>query len=466
MSRTFRLWGILGLGIGLGLAAQSLGILPDLFPFTNDSGIIKTHSTTGSVNLTGAFFQSLGTNGRTCNTCHQAGDDWTISAGHVADRFEASAGLDPIFRTNDGSNCDHNIDTSTLAGRRQAYSLLTSRGLIRIALPVPAGAEFEVVSVSNPYGCNETSTLSFYRRPLPTTSLRFLSTLMWDGRESSAQTGTQEISYATNPGDLLADLAHQSVDATLGHAQAATPPTPAQQQDIVAFEMALSTAQAVDRRAGALDSGGATGGPVPIASQPFFVGINDPVGQNPLGTPFTPVVFTLYTPWADVHFRGSDPRASIVRGQELFNSRRIDITGVSGLNDDLGMAVIPGTCGTCHDTPNIGNHSFPMPVNIGAGDLSSPLSLSYLPQITVRKIADPSQTVTTTDLGRAMITGKWKDLGRLKAPILRGLEGRSPYFHNGSALELEELIHFYDVRFNIGLTAQEKEDLVAFLKAL
>ena len=76
------------------------------------------------------------------------------------------------------------------------------------------------------------------------------------------------------------------------------------------------------------------------------------------------------------------------------------------------------------------------------------------------------QTVRTTDPGRALISGKWKDVGRLKGPILRGLASRAPYFHNGSAKTLLDAINFYDARFNIGLTAQEKADLVAFLGAL
>ena len=80
-------------------------------------------------------------------------------------------------------------------------------------------AEFNVVSVQNPYDCADTSTLSMYRRPLRATNLRFLSTVMFDG-QSSPQTGTQKITYATNPSDLLADLAHQGIDATTGQAQA------------------------------------------------------------------------------------------------------------------------------------------------------------------------------------------------------------------------------------------------------
>jgi cytochrome c peroxidase len=69
-------------------------------------------------------------------------------------------------------------------------------------------------------------------------------------------------------------------------------------------------------------------------------------------------------------------------------------------------------------------------------------------------------------LGRAMITGKCADVGKVKGPILRGLAARAPYFHNGSAATLEDVVNFYDQRFSIGLTEQEKADLVAFLKAL
>ena len=169
--------------------------LPNLFPLPNRSGLLETYNVNNApISLTGAFFQSLGTNGRSCASCHLPTEGWSVSAAEVQLRFLLTQGLDPIFRTNDGSNCDQNIDTSTLQGRRQAYSLLLSRGLIRIALPVPAGAEFTVQNVSNPYGCSDTSTLSMYRRPLPATNLKFLSTVMWDGRESTPPI-TQKITY-------------------------------------------------------------------------------------------------------------------------------------------------------------------------------------------------------------------------------------------------------------------------------
>ncbi len=71
-----------------------------------------------------------------------------------------------------------------------------------------------------------------------------------------------------------------------------------------------------------------------------------------------------------------------------------------------------------------------------------------------------------TDPGRALISGKFRDIGKTKGPNLRGLSTRAPYFHNGSAKDLNAVVDFYDERFHVGFTAQEKSDLVAFLSAL
>lgn len=446
-------------------SAASGQSLPNLFPLPNRSGFVETYNVNNApIRLTGPFFQSLGTNGRSCSSCHLPTEGWSISAAEVQLRFLLSRGLDPIFRVNDGSNCDQNIDTSTLQRRREAYSLLLSRGLIRIALPVPATAEFTVQSVSNPYGCGDTSTLSMYRRPLPATNLGFLSTLMWDGRESTPPS-TQKITYP-NTGQLLADLAHQAVDATTGHAQGAAP-TPAQIQNIVTFETALRTAQAIDYKAGLLNDSLATGGPVALAAQPFFVGINDSFPAsfnfNPTGALFDPNIFNLFNAWTN---SPSGARASIARGQAVFNAKPITISGVGGINDVAGLpSSFSGTCGTCHDTPNLGHHSASVPLNIGVADTTSPLDVSYLPVFTL--VNNTSlETVRTTDPGRALISGKWADIGKVKGPILRGLASRAPYFHNGSASTLEDVLVFYDMRFNIGFTPQEKADLIAFLNSL
>ena len=126
--------------------------------------------------------------------------------------------------------------------------------------------------------------------------------------------------------------------------------------------------------------------------------------------------------------------------------------------------MLQGTCTTCHDTPSAGNHSIPAPLDIGLTDLSR--RTPDLPLYTLRHTQPPFETVQTTDPGRALITGKWKDIGRFKGPILRAVATRAPYFHNGSAANLSEVLDFYNQRFEIGLTDDERADLIAFLLTL
>jgi cytochrome c peroxidase len=477
-----------------------LNFLPNGLFFPNPQGASQTYNANGGgIDTTGPFFQSIGTNGRSCSTCHQPGDGMSISAGNVELRFLLTRGTDPIFRTVDGSNCDHNIDVSTLQGRAAAYSLLRTRGLFRIAIDVPANANYRVVNVENPYGCNEPDTISMYRRPLPATNLRFLSAVMIDGRESTPLTGTTKISYANYPTALQADLMHQAMDATNTHAEASPQVSISDPRltSIVNFETGLTTAQAFDYRAGLLSAWGANGGPSTLLNQPFFITVNSSINfllpqlEQPGGlvTPgdgqFTPNVFNLYNAWASLP--AADPRAAIARGEVIFNSKPINITGVAGINDDVstgglvagGIPSLQGTCSTCHDTPNVGDHSFATALNIGTGDFdpSNPsmnlggLDVTYLPRITVCKIDPASGSTTnvcktTSDLGQGLIDGNYDHVGKIKGPILRGLAARAPYFHNGSARSLLDVVHFYENRFGLVLTPQEESDLVAFLNSL
>jgi len=432
--------------------------LPQFSVFPDPAGQFATFSVAGRIDTTNPFFQDLGSNGRRCVTCHQPQDAWSVTPPHIRQRFEATRGRDPIFRTNDGSNCP-DADVSTLGAKRRAYSLLLNKGLIRVEMGVPETAEFVVLHVENPYGCTSDSKLSVYRRPLPSTSLPYLSVVMWDGRE-------------TFPGkSIFEDLGHQAMDATLGHAQAAQPPTDAQVQAILDFELQLFAAQVATDRAGRLDVLGAAGGPVALSRQDFFLGINDPLGLNPTGAAFSPKIFSLFDAWASLRERGerSDARQAVVRGQKLFNTLPITLTGVGGLNDvalPTDGQVHPSlqaTCGTCHDSPNIGDHSLAAPLNIGLTDVSR--RTSDLPLFTLEN-KQTGEIKRTTDPGRALVSGKWADVGKFKGPILRGLAGRAPYFHNGSAATLLDVVEFYDTRFALHLSARDKADLVAFLETL
>jgi hypothetical protein len=459
-----RFGGILGLCLALGCADGSGDLsannrnsetaIPNDFEFANPTGRHSTFTTAGVVDLTGPFFQDLGTNGRRCGSCHQAEAGWTITPANVQARFDATAGEDPIFRTNDGSNSPL-ADVSTVDARRAAYSMLLTRGVIRIGIGIPAGAEFELVRVDDPYGFASARQLSLFRRPLPSTNLKFLSTVMWDGRE-------------TFPGKTIDfDLLDQANGATLGHAQAAQSLSPETARAIVDFEMGLSTAQSFDNDAKMLTARNALGGAQALSGVDFYIGINDLFGDPVTHQPFNPNVFEMYNVWTDVPGGGTDgARAAVARGEALFNTKRIVIAGVSGINDEAAFGnptSVDGTCTTCHDTPSSGNHSVSAPLNIGLTDASR--RTPDMPLYTLRNLATGA-IVQTTDPGRALISGKWKHIGRFKGPILRGLAARAPYFHNGFAASLEEVVNFYETRFSIGLTDAEKSDLVAFLRTL
>jgi hypothetical protein len=450
--------------------------LPNMLRFPNPTGYAATFSTTGSVDLTGPFFQSLGSNGRACVSCHQPSDGWTITPAHVQQRFAETGGTDPIFRPVDGANAPE-LDVSTVEARRSAYSMLMSKGLIRVGIGMPTGpgVEFELVAVDDPYGHASAQDLSLFRRPLPATNLKFLSTVMWDGRETFRDaTSTDCVIGTTNCfATLQFNLSDQANSATLGHAQGATPLSDEQRQAIVDFETTLSTAQVYDARTGPLAARGALGGPDYLSAQNFYFGVNDAVsGDYRTHGPFDAIVFRIYDAWTRLHDAGGGSaehrgrmaaRQQVARGQMLFNTRPIHITGVKGLNDDLGMPEIVGTCTTCHDAPNAGNHSVPAPLDIGLADASR--RTPDMPLYTLRNL-QTGETIQTTDPGRALLTGKWKDIGRFKGPVLRGLAARAPYFHNGFAADLAAVVDFYDTRFALNLSDQEKSDLIAFLQTL
>jgi hypothetical protein len=453
-----------------------------IFNVKNESGRARTINVAGFPILAteNPFFLDLGVNGRRCVTCHQPDNNMTVTPAGIQARFEATGGIDPIFRPNDGSNSPL-ADVSTVEARRAAYSMLLSNGLIRVGLAIPDNAEFELMEVNDPYGYagsnDNGNQLSLFRRPLPATNLTFLSTVMWDGRETIEKGSPTAIHF---------DLANQANAATQGHAEDPNPIDEATREQIVAYELGLYTAQVFDQAAGELRAAEARGGPEILAQELFIFGANDPLGCDATGAnctgsnpQFNPLVFTEYDAWAN-HSGGHQhrARAAVARGQALFNTLPIPIQGVSGINDDFKIDKLVGTCTVCHDTPHAGNHSVPAPLDIGIADPSFSLvdggdgvhnvfglPVGDMPVYTLRNTMN-GEIKVVTDPGRALVTGKWKDVGRFKGPILRGLAGRAPYFHNGSAATLLDVVNFYNNRFGLGLTDQQKVDLVAFLRTL
>lgn len=249
-------------------------------------------------------------------------------------------------------------------------------------------------------------------------------------------------------------------------------------------------------------SGGKPGLPpetVPVPSQ--TVPISPP--DNATGN----ASFPLFDNWATLPSTAerTAARASVARGQTIFQTRTFNITAVAGLTD-IGQVKpsTTGTCSSCHSQVGAGNDSFAAAQHdIGIGGTSpapgaSPPSGSPVALATCNP-APPASTPTpngcfpppstslpifkltcnagkhtqyqgsvvlTNDPGLAMITGLCEDIGRFTVPQLRGLAARAPYFSDGSAATLLDVVTFYNNRFQIQLSNQDVEDLVAFLRSL
>ena len=454
--------------------AQPPGAGANAIEAENATGVSRTITTLPSFDTNNPFFRSLGTNGRSCATCHGLTDGLNFTAERAQRLFNDTAGLDPIFALVDGADSPAG-DMSTEAARRANTTMIRTRGLIRVELAPPANAEFIIERVDDPYHYANQSRVSAYRRPLPSTNLRFMSTVMWDGRELPAS------------GDVRQALRSQIVDAVLGHMQAPTPPSRTVVDQILDFETHLFTTQVEDNEAGRLDEPPIFAGPESLLrSRTVSLRQRPPRAPHRLGgratsparAPNPLDVFAYFRPWRDASRLSPAPdhvrQESIARGEKLFNTRTFTISNVPGFTDRPGQPPQPkgsalrngaqlGTCASCHNLTNVGSNSAPLLMNTGIAD--GALRTQDMPLYTLKNTRT-GERVQTTDPGAAMKSGKWSDIGKFKVPSLRALETHSPYMHNGFSADLFDIVQFYDNRFSIGLTEAEKRDLKAFLEAL
>ena len=480
--------------------------------------IVGTNASGGlvAVDHSNPFFQNLGTNGRTCNSCHKVEAAMGISGAQIQSIFNASQGLDPIFRINDGSNAPTGpyANTSTLSARQASFSMLLNHGDIRVGIPMPAGADYSLVFVQDPYFFASASELSLFRRPLPSVNMAFSTQVMWDGRESEA-----------GRTDVRNGLINQANDATLGHAQAATALTTAQRTAIADFQLRLFAAQSHAHTSFVRSNGTTTGildtdlnvaGNPPTTTEATTgnpenlllalvqassaggngtfnaIGAGTPVRvvpgtNNPFATSssllprcpddeqnhtgcFKNQALTAFEPWESGELQPIttdlvELRGRIGDGENTFYNRPFNMTDVPGLTDVLGHTTVSVTCTTCHNTPQAGTNSSSRMFNTKVAEAvgNNPTFTSDFPLYTFRRNSDQNQ-ITYTDPGLGLRTGKFADIGKFKVPSLRGLGSRAPYFHNGGAKTLKDVVNFYNTRFGIGLTADEQKNLVLFLQ--
>jgi cytochrome c peroxidase len=387
--------------------------IPNNHPAKNPDGKAATFSTQGSVDLTGEYFQAQGSNGRSCASCHLPEEAWSITPGTLQHLFDQTDGTHPVFNLLDANN--PSMDVSTPEARLAAYSMLLSRGVFRRGGAPRPNSEWELIAADDPHGFANLSRLVHWRRVMPTINFALGSaTINWDGGNSV--------------GDVpRAGLVNQATRNVTGAQQGQPAPTEVI-EDIVDFESSLFTAQIIVPGVGRLDSGGARGGPEALATMSKVAGR-----------------FDLFDAWAG---HGNPRRAQIARGQELFNTKATS-TG--------------RTCNGCHNSANNGTNINNLLFDVRAA--SAEARTPDLPLYTFRN-RTTGETRLLTDAGRGNITGLWNDLGRFKTPTLRALSARAPYFHNGIASTIEDVVRHYETHLGFVFTNEERADLVAFLKAL
>jgi len=512
--------------IGRARTDQTLSIAP---------AEVRTIALNGTLDRRNTFFRPLGKQfDTTCEHCHFESDAWSVTAEHLRQLFNRTQGKHPVFTApsaNDFHAAQALDDNATLADRQAVYSLMLNKGVSLVRRNFnPAAADFTLEAVVDPSLPAYLHTISIdadgrivrdgtagstraipgadyfrytaqdnggtpqfwlHRRPLPTTNFKFLTAVGWDGQDT--RQGDNPATRSDR--DAVLDVSKNTIRGReTGSSLAALDGHPYSDGELSVlatqmtdFMFSLITAQETLPGGIRLSAPSVSGGALNLSKQPFHFGINDTIqgdltvsssGEVTIrNVPFNPIVFTLFDGWLN----DRDPsRASIERGQALFNAQRLivaDVGGVHGAQITLPdgstttgpTSPLRGSCSSCHDAPNVGNHSTRLLLNIGISD-KSPAGLGRervldLPLFVLERKSD-GVIAQTTDPGRAIISGLFAHVGQFKGPMLRGMSARPPFFHNGVAATFDAVVDFYNARFKANFTPQEKADLVAFLKAL
>ena len=436
------------------------------------------------------FFRPLAANGRACVSCHVPENAMGLSTENLRERWNLRGAKDPVFAPGDGSNCPH-----LPAEQESSHSLLLTRGLFRVALPWPPrdtrGAviqpEFDIEVVRDPTGCNRDPMfgvsgthphVSVYRRPRITANLKYILNYPnayqygFNVKTAFAQPRAPDGSgvYSMN---LMADaralgLQEQHEGAIADHMPGAKKLSAADMVVLTRFTQQIYAAQVEDKLGGNLVEPGGPSGLGPLNLSKADTGFSGEAIDTP--------VFQHFDQWKD---KKEDPssataafRASVARGSDLFVQRTFLVRDVAGINN-IGVGnPAKRACALCHNAQMTGHDLAPGWMNIGtntwpwaSNDQDLPMfKLTCKPEAPAHPYL--GQVIYTSDPGRALISGKCAEIGMITMQQFRGLAARAPYFSNGSAKTLREVIDFYDRRFQIGYTEQEKQDLVNFMSVL
>ncbi len=462
-------------------------LFPDVQEFTNSAGTLRILVEDGPVETSGhPFFEPLGPNGRACVTCHQPADGMSISPATARARWDATAGTDPLFAAIDGSNCP-----SLPQDERESHSLLLEHGLFRIVRPWPprdlqgnpVETDFTIEVVRDPWGCNtgdrygleaDEPSVSVYRRPRPVANLKYILAIgfPYDPKSGQAMRVDPETGKPVS-GNLMSDaraetLNWQMRDAAVTHLEMLRELDEQELEQIADFESRVFAAQQTIAGRGSLDAGGAEGGPALLQkSEAGLLGI------------FSTPVWSEFDAWAELtdEEKAQLPpdtlayRESVARGLVLWRTRSFLVSDSAGINQPLGFGnPVRNTCQFCHNMSRTGIDVAPGQIDLGTSNQPFADPLPHLPLFRITCTGKPhphyGRQIMTTDPGYALTTGRCADVGKITTQQMRALAAREPLFHNGSAKDVAALVDYYDRRYNIGYTEQERQDMINLMNAL
>ena len=460
-------------------------VFPSSLDYDDPDGALRVLLVGGPLNTRDhPFFEALGPNGRACVTCHQPADGMSLSAASAGRRWEQTAGKDPLFAAIDGSNCPDLPQAD-----RGSHSLLLDHGLFRISRPWPPRdregrairPDFDIVVVRDPTGCNlsprwglasSAPAVSVFRRPRPVANFKYILAMGFaiDPKAGlplplDPETG-KPVSHNLMADGRALSLAAQMRDAGASHLQMTRALNPGEMERIADFESRVFAAQQSDRLGGPLDAAGAGGGPATLAA-------SEPGRLGSQGV----AVWSEFAAWDKAQ---DDPRLtseqrafrqSVARGARVFRDRTFLISDSAGINSPIGFGnPVRNSCVFCHNMSQMGMDVAPGQVDLGTTNLPFADPQPDLPlfRVTCKGAPHPhyGRVIYTHDPGYALTTGRCADVGRITLQSMRGLAARAPYFSNGSARDLRAIVDFYDRRYNIGYSEQDKQDLVNLMKAL
>lgn len=458
-------------------------VFPAQLDYENGNGTLRLLLDNGPMETKGhPFFTAIGPNGRACVTCHQPADAMSLSAESAQRQWARSGAANPLFAASDGSNCP-----SLPQAERASHSLLIDHGLIRIARPWPAKnvkPDFSIEVVRDPSTCNldpkygltsDNPMISVFRRPRPVANFKYIEAMgfAYDPKAGMPLPVDPETGKPVS-GNLMADarvpsLAAQMRDAAGAHLGFLKNLDAGDIQRILDFERRIYVSQQIDKTGGALDGDGALGGTRTLQVSP--AGRLGSDGGVPVWSEFEAWEKMSEAEKAKLPARVRAFRDSVARGARSFREHTFLISDSAGINSPIGFGnPVRNSCAFCHNMSYMGMDVAPGQVDLGTTTQPFADPAPHLPLFRIRCTGKPhphyGRMILTSDPGFALTTGKCADVGRITLQSLRGLSARAPYFSNGSAKDLRGVIDYYDRRYSIGYSEQEKTDLINLMRAL